>query len=80
MAAMKKKRTLNRTSGSISLMGTPVSMLSCASAPFPVMISPMMEKATPSCASRPTNSSFDLVNPNRGPAHAPQDHQKVTYS
>ena len=29
MAAMKKKRTLKMTSGSISLMGTPVSQLRC---------------------------------------------------
>lgn len=67
-AAKKKKATLNRTRGSMSLIGTPVSMFSCARAPFPVMISPMMEKAIPSCASLPTKSSFAFVNPNRGPS------------
>jgi len=42
-------------------------MLSCARAPFPVMISPIKEKAMPSWANLPTKSSLDFVNPNRGP-------------
>uniref|UniRef100_A0A7C8ZSA2 Uncharacterized protein n=1 Tax=Opuntia streptacantha TaxID=393608 RepID=A0A7C8ZSA2_OPUST len=66
-AANKKKATLSKTRGSISLIGTPVSMLSWASAPFPVIISPIKENANPSCANLPTNSSFAFVNPNRGP-------------
>ena len=72
-AAKKKKATLNRTRGSISLMGTPVSMFNCASAPFPVTISPMIEKAIPNCANLPTKSSFALVNPNRGPSQCKQN-------
>lgn len=65
---MKKKTTLNRIRGSISVIGTPVSILSCAKAPFPVTISPIIEKAMPSWANLPTKSSFALVNPNKGPA------------
>lgn len=68
IAAKKKKAMLNNKSGSISLIGTPVSMLSCARAPFPVMISPIRENAIPSCANLPTNSSFAFVNPKRGPS------------
>ncbi|PKU75397.1 hypothetical protein MA16_Dca026322 [Dendrobium catenatum] len=48
-------------------MGTPVSMFSWARAPFPVIISPIREKAIPSCANLPTKSSFDFVNPKSGP-------------
>ena len=68
IAATKKKTTLNIIRGSISVIGTPVSILSCAKAPFPVMISPIIEKAMPNWANLPTKSSFALVNPNRGPA------------
>lgn len=68
-AATKKKATLNNTSGSMSLIGIPVSMFSCARAPFPVMISPINEKAIPNCANLPTKSSFDFVNPNNGPTN-----------
>lgn len=67
-AAIKKKITLKRMSGSISVMGTPVSMLSWANVPLPVITSPIIEKAIPSWASRPTNSSFAFVNPKVGPA------------
>lgn len=35
----------------------------CASGPWPVMISPISAAATPSMAMRPTNSSLDLVKP-----------------
>lgn len=73
-AATKKKITLNKTSGSMSLMGIPVSMLSWARAPFPVMISPIKEKAIPSCANLPTNSSFAFVNPKTGPAYQKVHH------
>lgn len=69
MAAKKKKATLKRIRGSISVMGTPVSMFNWAKAPFPVMISPIIENAIPSCASLPTKSSLAFVNPNKGPTH-----------
>uniref|UniRef100_A0A0V0GSS3 Putative ovule protein n=1 Tax=Solanum chacoense TaxID=4108 RepID=A0A0V0GSS3_SOLCH len=58
---------LNNKRGSISLIGTPVSKFNCANAPFPVIISPIMENAIPNCANLPTNNSFAFVNPNNGP-------------
>lgn len=79
-AAKKKNATLNNTSGSISLIGTPVSMFSCPSAPFPVMISPIRENAIPNCANLPTKSSFDFVNPNRGPFWSKDYHHNIILS
>lgn len=72
---MKKNTTFNKTRGSISLIGTPVSMFNCANAPFPVMISPISENTNPSCANLPTNSSFAFVNPNNGPAQTQSRHE-----
>ncbi len=70
VAATRKYVTLKRMRGSRSVMGTPVSMLSCVRVPLPVMISPMIMNAIPSWARRPTNNSFAFVKPNVGPATA----------
>lgn len=77
---MKKKAMLNSTSGSSSFTGTPVSMFSCAKAPLPVIISPMIEKAMPSWASLPTKSSFAFVNPKSGPSIRPKEEDESRIS
>ena len=50
-----------RMSGSISVIGTPVSRPSCPSAPLPVISSPMMAVAMPSTAQRTAKAISVLV-------------------
>ena len=73
MAPSSSSRTPRMNTGSISVTGMPVSIFSCANAPFPVTTSPRIEAAKPSCASRPTNSSLAFVNAMAGPGGENRD-------
>jgi hypothetical protein len=64
IAAKNVKKMKAIRSGSVSLMGIPVSKPNCARGPFPVRASPISEKANPSYATLPTKSSFSFVKPN----------------
>lgn len=65
LIAANKVNAINANKrGSVSAKGRPVSISNCAKGPFPVIASPINEKAKPNCATRPTKSSLALVKPN----------------